>query len=592
MLDPKIEGRALVWLGPEFDPEVRKEIKSLFDTGSWEELTDRFYQDLEFGTAGLRGLLGAGTNRMNEYVVRQTTQGLANYLLKHGNGKQSAAIAYDSRRKSAQFALETALVLSANGIPTFLFRELRPTPVLSFAVRYLKAMAGVVITASHNPPEYNGYKVCWSDGGQIVPPHDHGIIGEVHKVTSLKEVKWISQEEAEKSGLLKWLGPDVDEAFLDAVARWVIQPEMVSKAADVLSLIYTPLHGTGVTMVPKALERMGLKRVEVLESQRQPDPDFPTVKSPNPEEKAALELAIRRAKETGASLVIATDPDCDRVGIAYREKSGEFTLLNGNQTGSLLSHYVLDQLSRKGALPPRPVIIKTIVTTELQKAIGESYGAEVIDVLTGFKYIGEQIRILEEEGKGRNFVFGGEESYGYLAGTHARDKDAVVSSQLIAELAAWCTLQGKTLGDYLDDLYNRYGVYFESGRSLTLKGIKGGEEISGLMELYRAKSPQNVSGSRVTGRWDLVTNERVDFVKGTISRTFLPSANVLVFYLEDGSKVTARPSGTEPKIKFYFGVVRKCEPGESLTAVKKAARERLNRLEEDFMKMVEKDLGR
>ncbi|HUU27371.1 MAG TPA: phospho-sugar mutase [archaeon] len=590
MLDPKIEKKARIWLGPEFDRKVREEIQGLLDSGSWEELTDRFYKDLEFGTGGMRGVLGAGTNRMNEYVVRMTTQGLANYLLRQGGDRFAGVIAYDSRHKSKEFALETALVLAANGITAYIFESLRPTPELSFAVRYLRATVGVVITASHNPPEYNGYKVYWSDGGQIIPPHDKGIVEEVGKVRSIQDVRWISRKEAERSGLLHWLGAEVDERFLEAVARQIVQPDLVRQAAETLSIVYTPLHGTGVTMVPKALERMGLKRVDVLASQREPDPDFPTVKTPNPEEKAALELAISRAGETGASLVIATDPDCDRVGLAYREAGGEFKLLNGNQIGSILCHYMLEQLSRKGTLPACPVIIKTIVTTELQRAIAESFGAEVIDVLTGFKYIGEQIHLFEEEGKGRHFVFGGEESYGYLAGTHARDKDAVVSSQLIAEVAAACALQGKTLGDYLDDIYRRYGVYLETLRSLTLKGKKGSEEIGALMERFRSDTPGSISGSKVVGRWDLEQGERVDFETGRTTWTSLPSSNVLVFYLDDKSKVTMRPSGTEPKIKFYFGVMTKSRG--PLEEVKKEALQRLGRLEADFMKLVDQALGK
>jgi len=448
-----------------------------------------------------------------------------------------------------------------------------------------------VITASHNPPEYNGYKVYWSDGGQIVPPHDEGIIRQVRKVTSLKEVKWISREEAENRGLLNWLGPEVDEAFLEAVAAQLVQPDVVHQAADRLGVVYTPLHGSGVTLVPRALERMGITRLDVLASQREPDPEFSTVETPNPEEKAALELAIERAKETGAALVIGTDPDCDRMGVAFRDSSGEFTLLNGNQIGSILCHYLLDQLSRKGALPPRPVIIKTIVTTDLQRAIAESYGAEIVEVLTGFKYIGEQIRLFEEEADGRNFVFGGEESYGYLAGTHARDKDAVVSSQLITEIAAWCFTQGKTLGDYLDDIYRKFGVYLESLRSLTLKGKKGSEQIRSLMERFRTKTPQRISAVKVVACWDLKRGERLDFNTGATTRTDLPSSDVLVFYLEDNSKITMRPSGTEPKVKFYFGVSAPVAESGDLQRVKAEARRSLTRLENDFMQLVQECLG-
>ncbi|HLA40086.1 MAG TPA: phospho-sugar mutase, partial [Candidatus Glassbacteria bacterium] len=399
------------------------------------------------------------------------------------------------RRRSPEFALETALVLAANGIRAFLFRELRPTPVLSFAVRYLQATAGVVITASHNPPEYNGYKVSWTDGGQIVPPHDKGIIEQVRRVKSLDQVKRLSREEAERRGLLEWLDDRVDEAYLQAVAGQVIQREVVRRSAGALKVVYTPLHGTGVTMIPKALARMGLENVNVLASQRTPDSEFPTVKSPNPEEKAALDLAIAEAGRTGAHLVIGTDPDCDRMGLAFRDGRGEFVLLNGHQIGSVLCHYVLASHAGQGSLPARPVIIKTIVTTDLQREIADSFGAETVETLTGFKYIAEQIKIMEEEGGQRTFLFGGEESYGYLAGSYTRDKDAVVSSQLICEVAAWCLDRGLTLGDYLDEIYARYGYFVERGVSLTLKGQEGARQIAELMNSFRKDRPPEVSGS-------------------------------------------------------------------------------------------------
>ncbi len=591
MLDSKIEEQAKQWLGPEFDPETREEIRALFERRAWEELTDRFYTELEFGTGGMRGVIGPGTNRMNVYIVRMSTQGLANYILSQGFDHPAAVIAHDSRRQSDRFALETALVLAGNGIKAYLFPELRPTPELSFAVRHLGASAGVVITASHNPPEYNGYKVYWEDGGQVVPPHDQGIIREVRQVKSVREVRRLDREQAERQGLLEWLNQRVDHAFLEAVGRQVVDPELVRQEGDRLGVVYTPLHGTGVTMVPPALERMGLKRVEVLESQGQPDPEFSTVRVPNPEEREALSLAIERAQASGAELVLATDPDCDRVGIAYRARDGRFILPNGNQIGSMMCHYLLERLSQRGTMPARPVIVKTIVTTELQRAIAESYGAEVIDTLTGFKYIGEQIRLMEERQDGRRFVFGGEESYGYLVGTHARDKDAVVSSQLIAEVAAWCGSQGQTLGDYLDRLFARYGVYLESLRSLTRKGQRGGEEIGALMASFRRRSPERIAGARVTGVWDLQSGERRDLAAGRVERTALPSSNVLQFFLEDGSRVTMRPSGTEPKVKFYFGVRRPPNPEADVQAEKQAAGERLKALEEGFMQQVEESLA-
>jgi phosphoglucomutase len=589
-LDPRVEKLARQWMSEEFGADARDEIKALWDSADWGELTDRFHMDLEFGTAGLRGVIGAGTNRMNQYIVRMTTQGLANYILGQELDSPSCAIAHDPRRKSDLFALETALVLAGNGIKAFLFPELRPTPELSFAVRYLQATAGVVITASHNPPEYNGYKVCWSDGGQIVPPHDDGIINEVRRIHSLSEVKRISREEAERRGLLVWLGPDVDEAFLAAVNKQVIQPDVIARMADRLSIVYTPLHGTGVTMVPRAFERMGLKRVEVLESQRTPDSEFPTVKSPNPEEKEALTLAIQRAEATGAHLVLGTDPDADRMGLAYRDAEGRFELLNGNQIGSLLCHYILSQRHARGALPEKPVVVKTIVTTELQHAIATSFGAEVVETLTGFKYIGEQIHLFEQEGRGRTYVFGGEESYGYLVGTHARDKDAVVSSQMIAEIAAWCMSRDMTLGDYLDEIYQAYGVYLEGAASLTLKGIEGAGRIAGLLKHFRDKTPSAISGSPVAGCWDLQTGERRDLNSGHIYRTHLPKANVLVFFLADGCRVTLRPSGTEPKVKLYFSAVRQVEEGGSVARAKEDAAGRLAALKKDFMLQVDEVL--
>jgi len=592
MLDPVVEQRARSWMRPEFGEATAAEIKALFDRQAWEEINDRFYQELEFGTGGIRGVLGAGTNRLNEFVIRMTTQGLANYLLLQADSRKlSVVIAHDPRRKSPEFALETALVLAANGIRAWLFPELRPTPTLSFAVRHLKATAGVVITASHNPPEYNGYKVSWTDGGQIVPPHDKGIIEQVRLIKALDQVKWISREEAEARDLLKWLDGEVDEAYLRAVAGQVIQPEVVRRAASRLKVVYTPLHGTGVTMIPKALERMGLTQVDVLESQRRPDSEFPTVKSPNPEEKAALDLAIARARSMGAQLVIGTDPDCDRMGLAYRDGRGEYVLLNGNQIGSLLCHYVLSSHAGRGSLPARPVIIKTIVTTDLQREIADSFGAEIVETLTGFKYIAEQIKIMEEEGGERTFLFGGEESYGYLAGTYTRDKDAVVSSQLICEAAAWCVDRGVTLGDYLDEIYSAFGYFVESGVSLTLKGQEGARRISGLMDNFRGNRPEEISGSKLSACWDLLTNRRVSLADGSAVTTNLPEANVLVYFLEDGSKVSLRPSGTEPKIKFYFSVRSKVPAGGKLAETKKAGTERIVRLQEDFMKLVDRRLA-
>ncbi len=592
MLDPKVEARARQWLGEQFDSQTREEIKQLFEQENRDELYDRFYRDLEFGTGGIRGVLGAGANRMNKYVVRMTTQGLANYMIEQvGGDDMSVVIAHDPRHMSPEFSLETAQVMAANGITAHLFRELRPTPNLSFAVRHLGATAGVVITASHNPPEYNGYKVYWTDGGQIVPPHDKGIIEKVRAVTGLEQVKWIGREAAESQGLLSWLDSSVDEAFLSAVTARVVRPDIVAETADKVEIVYTPLHGTGVTMVPPALERAGFSRVVVLESQKTPDPEFSTVKSPNPEEKAALNLAIERAAESGAQLVMGTDPDCDRMGLAYRTAAGGgYELLTGNRIGSVFCHYMLSQLSGLGTLPRKPVIIKTIVTSELQKEIADSFGAQIVDTLTGFKYIAEQIEIMEHDGSGREFVFGGEESYGYLAGTYTRDKDAVVSSQLAAEVTAWCVSNGSTLGDYMDEIFRTYGYFAESQRALVLKGESGAARIKDLIEHFRGSRPASIGGVEVTGCWDLLSGERMLPGACCADRPGLPRSNVLIYYLADGGKVAVRPSGTEPKIKFYFGIRQDLGKG-GLDAARKQGDSTLRKLEDDLMAEVEQLLA-
>ena len=586
MLKPEVEKKARLWMGEQFAPEVREEMETLFKNENWDELTDRFYKDLEFGTGGLRGVIGYGTNRMNVYNVRMTTQGLAEYALDHSSGKPAGVIAHDSRRMSREFALETALVLAANGIKAYLFEDLRPTPELSFAVRELGATLGVVITASHNPPEYNGYKVCWSDGGQIIAPHDTGIIERVRGIDSLDKVNRLEQEEAESRGLLEIIGNKVDERFLEEVGKQIFNQEAVNKVAKSFGVVYTPLHGTGVTLVPEALERLGIKNLDVLASQKTPDSEFSTVDSPNPEEKAALKLAIERAEKLGYHLVIGTDPDCDRMGAAYRDSDGNFVLINGNQIGSMFCHYVLSQLRESGRMPENPMVVKTIVTTELQRDIASDFDAELHNVLTGFKYIGDVIRRYEDEGD-QKFVFGGEESYGYLVGSHARDKDAVVASQLISEIGAWCLSRGKTIGDYLDEIYSKYGVYLESLRSLTLKGKEGAEKISSLLADFRSSPPQSIAGNKVVGSWDLESSIRKDFESGEETKIDLPNSNVLVFYLEDGSKVTMRPSGTEPKVKFYFGVAGEPMEIEKVPPRRAEAANELKKLEEMFMKEVE-----
>lgn len=529
------------WLSDaNVDDATKEELESI--AGQDGEIEDRFYRDLEFGTGGLRGVMGAGTNRMNRYVIGKATQGFANYL--HGaSSSPSVVIAHDSRHNSDVFALEAACVLAANGIRTYLFRSLRPTPQLSFAVRDLGAAGGIVITASHNPPEYNGYKVYDANGCQLVPDQAEQVIARIRDIASFDLVKRLTQEEAERQGLLLWLGEDDDQRFVDAVVAQSARPDVLKDgAAAALGVVFTPLHGAGNVPIRRALAQAGFSNVSVVWEQEQPNGQFPTVKSPNPEEQEAFTLAIKLADEVGADIIVGTDPDCDRMGAVVKNDKGDYVVLSGNQSGALMVHYLLSNLQAQGKLPANAAVIKTIVTSEMGADIAAAYGCEVFNTLTGFKYIGEKMTQFEETGS-HSFVFGYEESYGYLTGTYARDKDAVVAAFLICEAAAYYKSQGKTLYDVLLELYAEYGTYLEKLESRTLKGKDGLEQIGAIMTDWRTAPPSDIGGVRV--------ERMLDYAEGLDG---LPQENVLKFLLADGSWFCLRPSGTEPKIKVYFAV--------------------------------------
>lgn len=540
-IQTRVQEQYGLWLqDPAIDENTKAELKKIAEDP--KEIEDRFYRDLEFGTGGLRGVIGAGTNRMNAYTVARATQGLAQFLLKSGESDLSAVIAYDSRNQSPEFALETAKVLAGNGIRAYVFESLRPTPELSFAVRYLKAAAGVVVTASHNPPEYNGYKVYGRDGGQLVPDQAEQVIAEIRGVQSFADVKKSSRAEAEAKGMLQWIGKEVDEAYIKEVTAVSLNAELVSKMSDQVKIVYTPLHGAGNLSVRAALAGIGFGQVKVVAEQEKPDANFTTVKSPNPEEREAFSLAIRDAKAWDADIIIGTDPDCDRMGAVVKDASGEYFVLTGNQSGAIMVDYLLGSMKERGTLPADGVVIKTIVTSEMGAVIAEHYGAKVINTLTGFKYIGEKMTQFDQTGEA-TYLFGYEESYGYLAGNYARDKDAVIASMLICEAAAYYKSKGKTLYDVLQELYERHGYFLEKLESRTLKGKDGVEKIAAIMDDWRNAPPAELSGLKVT--------KTEDFSQGLYG---LPVENVLKYTLEDDSWFCLRPSGTEPKIKVYFAV--------------------------------------
>jgi phosphoglucomutase len=546
------------------DAETLKETVDLLvdalKTGDTTAIQEAFYQDLDFGTGGLRGLMGPGTNRMNRVTVAKATQGLVEYIRRNvPEGTGSVCIAYDSRIMSAEFARVAARVVAGNGMKAYLFEDVRPTPELSFAVRHFKATAGIVITASHNPKEYNGYKVYWNDGAQVVPPHDKGIIDEVRGISSMRQVNMADFEQEVRKDAIHLIGETVDRLFIESLDAVHLQPDLTQSRGDELKIVFTPLHGTGGTIIPDALRKWGFFDVVNVPEQEKPDGTFPTIKSPNPEEKAAMELALRLAEAENADLAFATDPDADRIGIAVRHE-GDFQLLTGNQVGALLSSYICGILKQQGRLPANGVLVKTIVTTNLIEAIAAEYGVGVENCLTGFKYIAELIRRYEEEGApdkpSKEYLFGCEESYGYLAGTHVRDKDSVVTACLIAEMALWAKAAGKTLVDLLHELFARHGVYVESQLSRAMPGMAGMQQIGKLMQSLRANPPLEVGGIKVATVTDVDSDSSLDVASQKRGRGLgLPRSNVLVFGLEDGSTVVARPSGTEPKIKFYFMVV-------------------------------------
>ena len=541
------------WCANEyFDEATRAELKSI--EGNEKEIEDRFYKDLEFGTGGLRGVIGNGTNRMNIYTVRKATQGLANFIKKENAADRGVAIAYDSRRMSPEFADEAALCLNANGIKAYIFPSLRPTPELSFAVRQLHCIAGIVITASHNPPEYNGYKVYWEDGAQITAPKDTQIITEVKAVTDYNTVKTMEKDEAEACGLCNVIGYDMDEAYIKALKKMSINGDIIRQVADDIKIVYTPFHGTGNVPVRRILKELGFKHVYIVKEQEKPDPDFTTLEYPNPEDPKAFTLALKLAKEKDADIILATDPDADRLGVYCKDtKTGEYVTFTGNMSAMLIGEYILSQKSANGTLPENPAFVESIVSTDMGKAIAAAYGVKHIEVLTGFKYIGEQMLKFEKTGC-NNYVFGMEESYGCLPGTYARDKDAPAAVCMLCEVAAFYKSQGKTLWDGMIDMYEKYGYYREGISTMTLKGIDGAAQINEIMTKARAAEPKKFGDYQVLAIRDYKNDTRKDMTTGKVEPTGLPSSNVLYYELNDNAWCCVRPSGTEPKIKFYFGV--------------------------------------
>ncbi|MFZ4546170.1 MAG: phospho-sugar mutase [Bacteroidales bacterium] len=546
-IDPTILKRAQAWLNDSnIDNETKARISQLIENDP-AELAESFYCDLEFGTGGLRGIMGDGTNRMNKYTVGMATQGLANYLktVFAGKGEIKIAIAHDSRNNSSYFAKTSAEVLSANGITVYLFEYLRPTPELSFAVRYLHCQSGIVITASHNPKEYNGYKVYWDDGAQLVPPHDKNVILEVQKIASIAEVNFVGD-----SSKIHMIGEEIDKEFLRVSKSYSLAPEVIAPQKD-MKIVFTPLHGTGITLVPQALRNYGFENIHIVEEQAVSDGNFPTIVSPNPEEKAAMLMALDKARAINADLVLATDPDADRIGVGVKDVDGNYILLNGNQTAALLTYYLIKQWQAKGKLKGNEYIVKTIVTSELISDIAKSAGVEYFDCLTGFKWIAEVIRNLEGE---KTFIGGGEESYGFMIGDFVRDKDAVTACCIFAECAAWAASKGKSLYELLLDIYLEYGVYKENLVNVVKKGMSGQAEIKAMMEGFRSNPPKEIAGSQVILMNDYQLRKATDLKSGIVKPIELPKSDVLQFFLADGTKISMRPSGTEPKIKFYFSV--------------------------------------
>jgi len=560
---------------PSFDEETKKELLSIKDDG--EEIKDRFYKELEFGTAGLRGVIGMGTNRMNKYTVGKATQGLANYILEQGTQDKGVAISYDSRRMSDEFSLQTALILNANGIKTYLFESLRPVPELSFAVRELGATAGIMITASHNPPKYNGYKVYWDDGSQIVAPRDKDIINKVRSITDFKEIKTISKEDAIKKGLFNVIGKEMDDKYIETLKNKILNPEIVREQGKDLKIVYTPLHGTGNTIAERLLNELGFKNVYVVPEQAKPDGNFPTVDYPNPEDKKAFKLALELAQKVDADVVLATDPDADRLGIYAKDaKTGEYMPYTGNMSALLIAEYRISQMKEKGILPKDGMFITTIVSSDLAKAIAANYNLECIEVLTGFKNIGAAMKKAEEN-HDKTYVFGFEESYGCLIGDYARDKDGIAAVMSLCEAAAYYRSKGITLWDQMNNIYEKYGYYKEDQVSIVLEGAEGAEKIKEMMTDMRNKNVEQIGKYKVLCFKDVDNDYVKDMITGEEGKTGLPKSNVLYYQLENNSWCCVRPSGTEPKIKLYFGVKGECE---------KCATEELEALKDAMVKLV------
>ncbi len=567
------------WLSNSyFDADTKEELKEIKEDKN--EIKERFYKDLEFGTAGLRGIIGAGTNRMNIYTVRKATQGLANYIKKNSGEDKGVAIAYDSRRMSPEFADEAALCLAANGIKAFVFESLRPTPELSFAVRHLGCIAGINITASHNPPEYNGYKVYWEDGAQITPPHDKGIMDEVKAVEDYTSMKTISLEEAKRTGLYEIIGSRVDDAYMTELKKQVLHQDAIDKMGKELKIVYSPLHGTGNIPVRRILKEIGFENVYVVKEQELPDGEFPTVSYPNPEAAEAFELGLKLAKEIDADIVLATDPDADRLGVRVKDSAGVYHTLTGNMSGCLLADYEIGQRKSLKGLPDEGYLIKTIVTSNMADAIAEYYKAGLIEVLTGFKYIGQQILGFEKSGKGE-YLFGFEESYGCLIGTYARDKDAIVATMALCEAAAFYKTQGMNLWDAMISLYERYGYYKDDIQSITLKGIEGLAKIQEILTTLRNDPPVKIGEYNVVKSRDYKENTIKNMATGEVMQTGLPESNVLYYDLTDDAWICVRPSGTEPKVKFYYGI-----KGTSL----QDAQDKSEKLGKEVLAMIEKML--
>jgi len=571
-MDKNIENKVSQWLDSQFDADTVAAVKKLQQDNP-DELADAFYRNLEFGTGGLRGVMGVGTNRMNKYTVGMATQGFANYLKQAFTGEVKIAIAHDSRNNSRFFAEVAANVMAANGIKVYLFESLRPTPELSFTIRHLQCQGGIVLTASHNPKEYNGYKAYWNDGAQLIPPHDKNVIREVEKISKVDEVKWSGGE----ANIIP-IGKDIDEAYLQILKDLSIQPDVIAAQKD-MKIVYTPIHGTGITLVPEILKRYGFTNVHVVEEQATPDGNFPTVVYPNPEEAEAMSIGLKKAKELDAAILLGTDPDSDRVGIAVKDIKGEWTLLNGNQTAVLLFNYIIEGRRNKGLAGDTDYVCKTVVTSDLIDVFAAQNNVKCYNVLTGFKWIADLIH--KKEGK-EKFICGGEESYGYMIGDNVRDKDAIASVALICEMAAFALSQGRSLYEQLIDIYVKYGYYKESLISITKKGMKGADEIADMMRGYRENPPTTINGSPVVSIYDYQLQQVKNVKTGEQQAIDLPKSNVLQFILEDGTKISARPSGTEPKIKFYFSVNQPLENAAGFDAATKALDQKIQQIISDM----------